>query len=79
MDDLEAHSSGDDPVEDCDPPYDVPETPTQEGGLSGDDCEDSASLVSANSSIVSSPNERRPGLGPVKGLGWSGLSYDDYE
>lgn len=80
MDDFEVHTGSDDPVEGHEPSYDVPVLSTQADGRSDHDNEDSLSLVSTNSSIVlSNPNERRPGLSVVKGRGWSGLSYDDYE
>lgn len=73
MGDSELQNSSDDP------PYDGAGMPTQEDGHSDSDSEVTLSSISTNSSIVSSPNERRPGLGAVRGPGWSGLSYDDYE
>lgn len=79
MDDPGLQSSGDDPVEDSDSPYDGAGTPTQEDGHFENDREDSASSVSANSTIVSGPDGRELGLDAVKGLGASGLIYDDYE
>lgn len=79
MDDVEVPTSSDDPFEGYGPSYDGPGIPAQEDRHSDRGSEDSLSLVSSNSSIASSLGERRLGLLALKGLGWSGLKYDDYE